>query len=56
MVQLTDAERRRLPVLGEKLGKKRLAGVATIATPETIRQWYRALVAQKHDGRDRVSV
>jgi hypothetical protein len=34
-IRLTDAEPRRLATLGEKLGRKGLAAVATIASPET---------------------
>jgi transposase InsO family protein len=49
-LQLTDAERRQLAVLGKALGRKGLAVVATIASPETILRWYRELVAKKYDG------
>jgi hypothetical protein len=35
-LRFTDAERRQLAVLGKKLGRKALAEVATIATPDTI--------------------
>jgi len=49
-IHLTDAERRRLATLGKKLGRKGLAAVATIASPETILRWYRELVARKYDG------
>jgi transposase InsO family protein len=49
-IRLTDAERRRLAVLGKRLGRKGLAAVATIASPETILRWYRELVAKKYDG------
>ena len=49
-VRLTDAERRRLATLGKALGRKGLAAVATIASPETILRWYRELVAKKYDG------
>ena len=52
-IRLTDAERRRLATLGKKLGRKRLAAVATIASPETILRWYRELVAKKYDGSER---
>jgi hypothetical protein len=52
-LQLTDADRRRLAVLGKQLGRKALAEVATIATPETILRWYRELVAKKYDGSQR---
>jgi transposase InsO family protein len=47
---LTDAERRRLATLGKALGRRGLAAVATIASPETILRWYRELVAKKYDG------
>jgi len=40
-VQLTDAERTTLAELGQKLGKKALAEVATIVQPETILAWHR---------------
>jgi len=49
-VRLTDAERRRLAMLGKALGRKGLAAIATIASPETILRWYRELVAKKYDG------
>ena len=49
-VRLTDAERRRLATLGKALGRKGLAAVATIASPETILLWYREMVAKKYDG------
>ena len=49
-LRFTDAERRKLAVLGKKLGRKALAEVATIATPDTILRWYRELVAKKYDG------
>jgi hypothetical protein len=49
-VRLTDAERRRLAMLGKALGRKGLTAIATIASPETILRWYRELVAKKYDG------
>jgi hypothetical protein len=49
-VRLTVAERRRLATPGKALGRKGLAAVATIASPETILRWYRELVAKKYDG------
>ena len=52
-LRFTDAERRNLAVLGKKLGRKALAEVATIATPDTILRWYRELVAKKYDGSGR---
>jgi hypothetical protein len=47
---LTDAERRRLAMLGKALGRKGLAAIATNASPETILRWYRELVAKKYVG------
>jgi putative transposase len=49
-LRFKDAERRKLAVLGKKLGRKMLAELATIATPDTILRWYRELVAKKYDG------
>ncbi|MGD0837440.1 MAG: integrase core domain-containing protein [Polyangia bacterium] len=49
-LDLTHADRRRLAVLGHLLGRKLLAKVATIASPDTILRWYRELVAKKYDG------
>jgi len=39
-LRFTDTERRQLAVLGKKLGRKALADLATIATPDTILRWY----------------
>jgi hypothetical protein len=49
-LHFTDAERRSLAEKGKPLGRKRLADVASLATPETILRWYRELVAAKYDG------
>ena len=48
--RLSDAQRRRLAVKAKELGRKVLAGVAGIVTPDTILRWYRELVAKKYDG------
>ena len=45
--RLTDDERRRLAVKGKALGRKVLATVAGLVTPETILAWHRRLVALK---------
>jgi Integrase core domain len=45
--RLTDDERRRLAVLGARLGRRILAQVATIVTPDTILRWHRQLITQK---------
>ncbi|MEP6651893.1 MAG: integrase core domain-containing protein [Myxococcales bacterium] len=49
-LRLTNAERRKLAVLGKEIGRKGLQGIACIATPDTILRWYRELVAKKYDG------
>ena len=48
--RLTDDQRRRLAVTGHLLGRRHLAAVAGIVTPDTILRWYRKLVAKKYDG------
>jgi transposase InsO family protein len=49
-LRLTDDQRRRLAVKGKFLGRRRLADIAGIVTPNTILRWYRRLVAKKYDG------
>ena len=49
-VRFTDAQRRRLAMKGRALGRKLLAGVCSIVTPDTILRWYRELVAKSYDG------
>ena len=49
-LRLTDDQRRRLAVKDKVLGRRRLAGIAGIVTPDTILRWYRRLVAKKYDG------
>jgi len=44
---LTDAQRRRLAVRGKAIGRRALAEVASLVTPDTILRWHRQLVAQK---------
>jgi transposase InsO family protein len=46
-LRLTDDERRRLATLGHRVGRRLLAQVATLVTPDTILRWHRELVAQK---------
>ncbi len=48
-LRLTDDERRRLAAKGKALGRRVLAEVATIVTPDTIMAWYRKLIARKWD-------
>jgi putative transposase len=49
-LRLTDDQRRRLATKARGLGRKVLAQVATIVTPETLLRWHRQLIAQKYDG------
>lgn len=46
-LRLDDEERRRLAVIGHRLGRRILADVATIVTPDTILRWHRELIARK---------
>ena len=46
-LRLTDAQRRRLAVRGNAIGRRALADVASLVTPDTILRWHRQLVAQK---------
>jgi putative transposase len=46
-LRLDDAQRRRLAVLGRRLGRGVLREVATLVTPDTILRWHRDLVARK---------
>src|SRR5437879_4729875 len=49
-MRFTDNQRRRLATKAKKLGRKLLAQVATIVTPETLLAWHRKLIANKYDG------
>ena len=49
-LRLNDDQRRRLAAKAKGLGRKLLAQVATIVTPETLLAWHRKLIAQKYDG------
>ena len=50
-IRLTNDQRRRLAMLGKALGRKVLAEVCSIVTPDTIMRWHRKLIARKYDGR-----
>src|SRR5882672_7436240 len=49
-LRFTDDRRPRLAVKAKKLGRRILAEVATIVTPETLLSWHRKFIAQKYDG------
>jgi len=52
-VRFNDGQRRRLAAKAKGLGRKVLAEVATIVTPETLLAWHRKLIANKYDGSDK---
>jgi len=49
-LRLNDDQRRRLAANAKVLGRKPLAEIATIVTPETLLAWHRKLIALKYDG------
>ena len=49
-MRFNDEQRRRLAVTAKVLGRKLLAQIATIVTPETLLAWHRKLIAKKSDG------
>src|SRR5215831_19461286 len=49
-LRLNDDQRRRLAAKAKRLGRRVLAEVARIVTPETLLAWHRKLIAQKYDG------
>jgi putative transposase len=46
-IRLNDDQRRRLAVIGQRLGRRLLTEVATLVTPDTILRWHRELIARK---------
>jgi hypothetical protein len=50
-LRFSDDQCRRLAAKAKGLGRKLLAEIATIVTPETLLAWHRKLIAQKYDGR-----
>ena len=49
-MRFSDDQRRRLAAKAKQLGRKVLAQVAIIVTPETLLAWHRKLIAKKYDG------
>ena len=47
---LNDSQRRRLAILGKRLGRKLLSEICSAVSPDTLLLWHRKLVAQKYDG------
>ena len=48
-VQLTDGDRKALAEIGQQLGKKALAEMATVAKPDTILAWHRTCANRQCD-------
>ena len=46
-LRLTNDQRRRLAAKGKAIGRRLLARIATIVTPDTILRWHRQLIAAK---------
>jgi putative transposase len=49
-MRLSDPQRCTLAEIGKRLGRTALQQVAGVAKPDTIRAWYRRLIARKFDG------
>jgi Homeodomain-like domain len=49
-VPLSDGDRQALAEIGQKLGRKTLAEIATIAKPDTILAWHRQFATQQCNG------
>jgi putative transposase len=49
-VRFNNDQRRRLAAKAKGLGRRLLAELATIVTPETLLAWHRKLIANKYDG------
>ena len=49
-ILLNDIQRRRLAILGKRLGRKLLGQVCCAFSPDTLLKWHRMLVKSKYDG------
>ena len=46
-IRFTDAQRIRLARAAKPIGRKGLAGIVTLVSPDTLLRWYRKLIAEK---------
>src|SRR5580692_8468860 len=53
-LRFNDDQRRRLAARAKGLGRKLLAEIGTLVTPDTLLAWHRKLIAQKYDGHRRI--
>src|SRR3982750_2688388 len=52
-LRFNDDQRRRLAAKAKGLGRRRLAELATLVTPDTLLAWHQKRIAQKYDGSER---
>src|SRR5947209_11923790 len=52
-LRFNDDQRRRLAAKAKGLGRRRLAELATLVTPDTLLPLHRKLISQKYDGSER---
>jgi hypothetical protein len=53
-VPLTNSQRTTLAEIAQRMGRRALEQVASVAKPETILAWHRKLIARKFDGSKRL--
>ena len=51
--RFNDDQRRRLAAKGKPIGRKALARLATVVSPDTLLAWHRRLIAKKYDSSQR---
>jgi hypothetical protein len=49
-VRFNDDQRRRLAARAKTLGRRVLAEIATLVTPQTLLAWHRKMITKKYDG------
>src|SRR5258706_8909030 len=48
--RLNDQQRRRLAIKAKPIRRKVLQEICSLVTPDTLRRWYKKMVARKYDG------